>query len=266
MVRSPAQEALLEALELHSPERIRQALAAGADPLEPIDGSAPVVWLQELYSRSPRLAACLRVLLEAGARLDDACLRAVLLDDADELRALVRADPGELDRRFHLRGAYTTLEGVRALHLCAEYASAACARVLLEAGAPVDARADVDADGLGGQTALFHAVNSNRNHARPVMELLVEAGAGLELRVDGLVWGAGHPWETVLYDQTPISFAQCGLLPQFHRDERAVYSNLEYLLARRHGRALPARNVPNAYVAAGIDLAAARAAQTPPAR
>jgi hypothetical protein len=67
----------------------------------------------------------------------------------------------------------------------------------------------------------------------------------------------------VLYDLTPIAYAQCGLLPQFHRQEEQVYANLEYMLARRHGRALPARNVPNAYVARGIDLAAARRGQAP---
>ena len=36
-----------------------------------------------------------------------------------------------------------------------------------------DAWADVDGDGLGGQSPLFHAVNCNQNHCRPVMELLV---------------------------------------------------------------------------------------------
>ena len=80
------------------------------------------------------------------------------------------------------------------------------------------------------------------------MELLVEAGADLELRVDALVWGAGFDWETVVFDVTPLSYAQCGLYAQFHRNERRVYDNVDYLYRRRHGRPAPIRNVPNRYL------------------
>jgi hypothetical protein len=51
-------------------------------------------------------------------------------------------------------------------------------------------------------------------------------------------------------DVTPISYAMLGLLPQFHRDERAIHANIECML-RASGRHVPGfENVPNQYVSA----------------
>ncbi|MCI0692255.1 hypothetical protein L0337_09665 [candidate division KSB1 bacterium] len=113
----------------------------------------------------------------------------------------------------------------------------------------MNAPAEVDAVGFGGQTPVFHAVNSIFNYCRPMLELLVEAGADLEVRLKGLVWGGGSDWETLILDVTPISYAQCGLYSQFHRREHDVYNNLSYLYRRRHGAQLRVRNVPNKYLA-----------------
>jgi hypothetical protein len=187
-------------------------------------------------------------LLDAGATLDDPLLEALLLDDDAALRALLVASPASGRRRMDLRCAFTSLQGVTPLHVCAEYNSVRCARTLLDHGAAVDARAEIDGDGLGGHTAVFHSVNSSHNHCRPALELLVEAGADLELRVDGLVWGQGFDWETVVVDVTPLSYAQCGLYFQFHRQEADVWDNVAYLYRRRHGREPPVRNVPNRYL------------------
>ena len=244
-------DALLEAFERHSPEGIRAALAAGAGAHAPIRGKAPVWWLVEMYTRSERFADCLRALRDAGASLDDPLLTALLLDDDDALRERLAADPREIGRRFELDCSYTSLRGATALHVCAEYNSVRCARALLTAGHDVDARADVDGEGVGGQTPLFHAVNSNGNHCRPVMELLVEAGASLDVRLTGVRWGQGFEWETLVLDVTPISYAQCGLYAQFHRREGDVYANLEYLTRKRNGASPVFPNVPNRYLARG---------------
>jgi hypothetical protein len=239
-----ASDDLLIAFEYHSPEKIRAALDAGASPTGLIRGKRPIDWLIEMYTRSARFAGCMRVMLDAGATVGDDLLEAILLDDAAGL-------PAATDRRFHLECAYTSLRGVSALHIAAEYNSVECARVLLEAGIDIDVRAEVDADGLGGHTPLFHTVNSNGNHCRPMMELLVEAGANLDVRLEGLRWGGGFEWETVVFDVTPVSYAQCGLYAQFHRREEDVYSNIDYLYRRRFGQPAPSRNIPNAYVARG---------------
>jgi hypothetical protein len=243
---------LLCAFEGHESEEIRKVMRAGISPVDPINGKRPIDILIEMYFRSPRFADCLRVMLAAGATIDDPLVRAVLLDDAAAVRTLAR-DRQNLERKITLLCAYTSCKGVTALHICAEYNCVESAKALLEAGANVNSRADIDADGLGGQTPIFHAVNNNhghwnRNYCRPVMELLADAGADLEVRVKGLVWGDTMPWETVVFDVTPISYAQCGLYRQFHRPEADVYENLSILYRKRYGVAPPIRNVPNKYL------------------
>jgi len=237
----------LGAFEEHSPEGIRQALAAGASATTPIKGKTPMECFIEGYLRSPQFGECLRILLDAGATIGDPLLEAILLDDESAIQRLI---PGQdLNRKLRIPCAFTSCEGVTALHICAEFNSVKCGRVLLQAGADVNARANVDADGFGGQTPIFHAVNSIFNYCRPMLELLVDAGADLSLQLKGLVWGPGADWETLLVEVTPISYAQCGLYAQFHRRERDVYSNLGYLYQKRNGTILPVRNVPNRYLA-----------------
>lgn len=239
----------LGAFEEHSPEGIRAALAAGASPTESVKGKRPIDELIAGYLRSARFADCLRVLLDAGATVGDPLLEALLLDDHIALQRLLNAPRRDVHRRLSAPSAFTSCRGVTPLHICSEFNSVRCGRVLLEGGADVNAAADVDGDGFGGQTPVFHAVNSIFNYCRPMLELLVEAGADLDLRLNGLVWGPGADWETVVLDVTPISYAQCGLYAQFHRRETDVYSNLAYLYQRQHGKELRVRNVPNRYLA-----------------
>lgn len=241
----------LEAFELHSPSKIRAALAAGASPTEPIKGKRPIDILIEMYSRSEKFSECLRVMLDAGATVGDPLLEAVLLDDETELRGIVSASNDNLRRKLSPLCAYTSCKGVSALHICAEFNSVRCAGVLISEGADVNARADVDTDGLGGQTPLFHTVNSNQNYCRPMMELLVDAGADLDIRLKGLIWGDTMEWETIVFDITPISYAQCGLYRQFHRREADIYGNITYLYRRRYGAEPTVRNVPNRYLFPG---------------
>src|SRR5262249_34953290 len=112
----------------------------------------------------------------------------------------------------------------------------------------VNARSLVDQDGLGGQTPIFHAVNSIFDYCRPMMEMLVSAGASIDVSVPMLLWGETMPWETIVFDVTPVSYAQCGLCRQFHRGERDVYDNIAVLVRARNGSAPSERNVPNMYL------------------
>jgi len=244
-----ATDDLCGAFETHDPSAIRAALAAGASATAPIGGKPPLLLLIEMYTRSPRFPDCLAALLEAGATFEDPLLEALLFDDSARLARLIEASPELRDRRFDLPCAFTPLQGASPLHVSAEYNCLRAARVLLDAGVPADVRASSDANGFGGQTPLFHTVNSNRNFARPMMELLLEAGAGVDVRLKGLVWGLGFPWETTILDPTPLSYAQCGLYYQFHRREEYIYENLSYLYEKRYGRPLPLSNVPNRYLA-----------------
>lgn len=241
---------ILGAFEEHSPDGIRRALAAGVSPTDRIKDKTLIDSLVESYLRSPRFSACLRVLLDAGATIDDPVLQALLLDDETSLMRLLQAHGRESrDRRLRVPCAFTSCEGVSPLHICAEFNAVRCARVLLDVGADVNAAADIDADGFGGQTPVFHAVNSIFNYCRPMMEMLVDAGAALDVRLKGVLWGAGADWETLVLDVTPLSYAQCGLYAQFHRREEDVHSNIGYLYERRYGTPLHPRNVPNRYLA-----------------
>jgi hypothetical protein len=240
---------LLAAFEVHSPEEIRAVLQAGQSPTQPIKGKTPMECLIEMYLRSSGFRDCVQVMLEAGAVIEDPVLKAVLLDDAVSLRRLMKTPRFKTERKFNLDCTFTPLNGATALHLCAEYNSLKCASVLIKAGANINARAAVDADGFGGHTPIFHTVNSHNNYSRPMLELLAKAGAKLDIRLKGLVWGSGFEWETVLFDVTLLSYAQCGLYKQFQRREVDIYSNLAYLYRKLNGSKAPVRNVPNRYLA-----------------
>lgn len=239
----------LDALEVHAPDQIRALLARGVDPVKALRGRTPVESLIEGYLRSPRFSQCLRVLFDAGASAGDPLLEALLLDDERALQRLLSQDSQLARRKLSIPCAFTNCQGVEPLHICAEFNSTRCAGVLLKSGADVDAAAGFDADGFGGQTAIFHAVNSILNFCRPMLEMLVDAGARLDIQLNGLIWGPGADWETLVLDVTPLSYAQCGLYSQFHRNEADVYDNLALLFERRHATALKIRNVPNRYLA-----------------
>lgn len=247
----PTADDLVGEFETHSPDGIRKALEAGVSPTAPIDGKRPIDILIEMYLRSSRFAECLRAMLDAGATVGDPLLESILLDDDAVLRELLQQSSAPLQQKLSLLCAFTSCRGVSPLHICAEFNSTRCARVLLENGADVNLTADQDADGLGGQTPIFHAVNSIFNYCRPTMEILMDAGADLDIRVRSLLWGESMSWETVVYDATPISYAQCGLYQQFHRREEDVYGNIDFLYRKRYRKESPRRNVPNKYLANG---------------
>jgi len=240
---------LLGAFEVHSPEEIRTVLKAGQSPTASINGKTPIECLIEMYLRSSRFGDCMRAMLDAGAVIEDPVLKAVLIDDAITLRRLMKKPGFKTERRFDLDCTFTPLKGATALHICAEYNSLKCAAALIGAGANVNVRAAFDADGFGGHTPIFHTVNSHNNYGRPMLEKLVKAGAKLDVRLKGLVWGSGFPWETVLFDVTLLSYTQCGLYKQFQRREQDIYGNLAYLYRKLNGTKAPVRNVANRYLA-----------------
>ena len=242
------QETLLLGFETHSTERIQAALAAGVDVNGFSDGKTPLTWLVEMYLRSPQFSDCVRCLVEAGARCSDRGLLAVLLDDAALLEAELRQNPSLMHHQVDLRCAFTPLRGASLLHVAAEFGLVKAATALIQAGADVEAKAAVDEYGFNGHTPIFHTVCQNRNHCQPVLRLLLEQGAKADIRLAGITWGKSFEWETTIFDATPMSYAQAGLLPQFQRDESEVYENIR-LLAQASGRIIPKElNVPNQYL------------------
>ena len=239
---------LLTALEVHSVDRIRAVLDGGFDIHSEIAGKTVVDWLVGMYLRSDRFPDCLHLLLERGAVLDDPVLVPVLLNDPEALASAAKKDSKLIQHRTTMVCAFTPLLGATLLHVSAEYGHLEVSRKLIELGAEIDARAGLDSCGFGGQTPLFHTVNSNWNRSAPVMRLLLEAGARADIFLHGLTWGKGFEWETECFDLTPVSYAQLGLLRQFQRTEEDTYANIHTLLVALGRDVPPSKNVPNRYL------------------
>ncbi len=142
------------------------------------------------YSRSEDLSQCIAMLLAAGCttRRSTPAVLEILRGQSDRLAQLLASNPGLVRRRFPELDfgstAYRrlTLRGATLLHVAAEYGNLDAARLLLDSGANVNARADLDEAGIGGQTPVFHAVSQFRDWGLPVARLLVERGADLSVR------------------------------------------------------------------------------------
>jgi ankyrin repeat protein len=140
------------------------------------------------YARSPqRLSTCIDILLGAGGatKYDAPAVLQLLRGRLDSLAELIDADPGLLNKRFseldcgQTGGRNLLLQGGTLLHVAAEYGNPAAVALLLDRGADVNARATVDEAGVGGQTAIFHAVTQFDDGGLPVTQLLIERGADL---------------------------------------------------------------------------------------
>jgi ankyrin repeat protein len=165
------------------------------------------------YARSPqRQSACIDILLEAGGvtRYDVPGMLQLLCGRLDALAKQIDADPALVNRRFAeldcgmSGGRSLTLQGATLLHVAAEYGGLEAAALLLDRGADVNARATVDAAGVGGQTAIFHAVTQFDDGALPVAQLLIERGADLAVRAK-LPGDYERPGEIV--ECTPLGYA-----------------------------------------------------------
>jgi len=124
----------------------------------------------------------------------------------------------------------------------------ACAKILVEHGADVNAKAGTDENGLAGQTPIFHTVNQNANQSAGMLQFLLKQKADLLLTVPGLIWGRGYEWESLIPAVNPISYAMMGLLPQMHRDEKAIIATVSLLMKQAYGIDYFPANIPNAYL------------------
>jgi ankyrin repeat protein len=143
--------------------------------------------------------------------------------DAD--RTLVHRRFPELD--FGTTGArLLKLQGTTLLHVAAEYGNVEAAKLLLERGADVNARALVDKYGVGGQTPVFHAVTQFYDGGLPMTQFLVDHGADLSVRVK-LPGHYERPGEVV--ECTPLGYAM-----RFPGDDHKNEHKTEAFL-REHG-------------------------------
>lgn len=138
---------------------------------------APVALILQTYSRYPQgKHECLEIAAQQGISLPDTPVMALHRGRIDLLEAHLRHDPLMLRRTFSQEEIYppelgchgdktlalhgTPLAGTTLLHISVDYDEIEIARWLIERGADVNAKAEVDAEGFGGHTALFGCVVS----------------------------------------------------------------------------------------------------------
>jgi hypothetical protein len=163
------------------------------------DQLAPVALLLQTYSRWPAgKHRCLELVAQRGIRLPDTPLIAVHRGRIDLLEIHLRRDPKLLSRTFSHEEIYppelgcnsdhsfalhgTPLAGSTLLHICVDFDEIEIAHWLIEQGADVNVRAEVDADGFGGHTPLFGCVVSQayicgRQKDAAFARLLLDHGA-----------------------------------------------------------------------------------------
>ncbi|MFN2439296.1 MAG: hypothetical protein ABR503_08860 [Chitinophagaceae bacterium] len=239
---------LIIQIELHSPEGIRKCFSQGISPNDHYRNEPLIYELTSEYTRTPRFKDCVRAFVDHGLQFDDKILLSVLLDDAESLNAEIIKSPGAVSKKYTLRSAYTPLYEASLLHICAEFNHLACAEVLVNDGADINAKAGVDQYGFGGQTPIFHTVNQNSNNSSDMLNFLLSKSADLEITVKGLIWGKGYEWETLIPAVNPISYAMMGLLPQMHRNEMTISKIVTTLLKAAYGIDYSPQNIPCKYL------------------
>jgi ankyrin repeat protein len=211
-------------VEGHGVDLLVNLLAIGVDPNFHHDGwDCDVLYgfLQTYHRSEPdRLHRAINALIEAGARYEDGPVMDLHRGDLDRLREHLAADSGLAARRFQLDyGDHLTLRGTTLLHVAAEYHEIEAIDLLLEHGAELDSPAEIGANGVGGQSPLFHTIGANQGTGWETFLHLLNRGARLDVRarvqvspedddkvMDCVHKGRDHHFDEVL-EQTPLGYA-----------------------------------------------------------
>jgi ankyrin repeat protein len=214
---------IFAACEVLDPDSLQWLLAHGADPNcgsdeiwktrgVPHPGTA-LDYLLGAYVRAPEvLSTCIDLLLNAGrkSKYQVPSVMAVVCNRLNDLETLLDNDQSLVHRQFPgldfgtTAARMLTLHGATLLHVAAEFGNLDAASLLLDRGAEVNGKAVVEKDGIGGQTAIFHAATQAGDFGLSIVKFLVDRGADLTVRAR-LPGHYEKPGETV--DCTPLGYA-----------------------------------------------------------
>ena len=123
---------IIEDIETHSVEGIKECFANGIDPNMYYKDEPLIYELTSEYARGPRFKECVKAFVDHGLVFEDKILLAVLSDNASDLDSELKKDPKSIEKKYSLRCAYTPLFEASLLHICAEFNHVSCAEILVK--------------------------------------------------------------------------------------------------------------------------------------
>lgn len=193
------------------PAQIRRLLSLGVDPVQAnaLDAALGSSWVFDVDRRHE----CINALIEGGAVYEDGPVMDIHRGDLDSLEDRLEGDPSLVSSLYSMESGDETFTGITLLHIAAATNETQSAELLLGHGADINSRAQILADGSGGQTPLYHAIGTLRGSCYEMFEFLLAKGADLTVR-------ASMKHDGSIREFTPLGYARARL--EFYLGQQPV--------------------------------------------